>query len=321
MQKAEVTYSRNSGFDIVRAVAIVLIIITHSTSILGFDNAVSFVGNIFYSKTTYYGLGLFTMLSGALQMKGKYSISEFYKKRFIRILVPFAFWATVVYVISSVMGKYDNIQSVRDAAINYIPALLFHRINVAYWYVYLILLLYVMTPLLDALFSRNRKLLAIVLVVWLVVETLFTLKGPVGTVVYYTGLYLLGFIIDSLVKRNSVSLIWGIGGFILLFAICPFISSASVAFILQLASLICLFTGLSSIVHTNSAVQRFSRYSYTIYLTHFIFIRLLFTLFPGIFSSNCLMPVLMAVIVAVAEYFFCLFLENCKLVPNKMVGI
>lgn len=108
---------------------------------------------------------------------------------------------------------------------------------------------------------------------------------------------------------------------VLLFAVCPFISSASAGFLLQLASLICLFIGLSSISHTNSVIQRFSRYSYTIYLTHFIFIRALFSLFPGIFSSHFLMPVLMAAIVAVAEYFFCLFLENCKLVPDKVIGI
>ncbi len=315
------TYSRNPGFDIVRSVATVLIIVTHSTSILGFDNPDSFLNGLFYSKTTFFGLGLFTMLSGALQVKGKYSVSEFYKKRFVRILVPFVFWATIVYVISSVMGKYDNIHSARDAAVNYIPALLLHRINVAYWYIYLILLLYVMTPLFAVVFGRNRKLLAIVLVIWLAVEVFLTVKGPVGIAVFYTGLYLLGFFIDNLVKRTDASLIWGLGGFISLFAVCPFISSASFGYILQLAGLVCLFIGLSSVNHANSVIQRFSRYSYTTYLTHFIFIRMLFTLLPGIFSSNSLMPVLMTAIVTIMEYFFCMFMEKCKFVPNKVVGI
>lgn len=315
------TYSRNPGYDIVRTVATVLIIVTHSTSILGFDNSGIFLSNLVYSKTTFFGLGLFTMLSGALQVKGRYSVSEFYKKRFVRILVPFIFWATIVYAISSVMGKYDNIHSVRDAVVNYFPALLLHRINVAYWYIYLILLLYVMTPLFAVVFGRNRKLLAIVLVIWLAVEGFLTVKGPAGTVVSYTGLYLLGFFIDNLVKRTDASLIWGLGGFISLFAVCTFISSSSFGYILHLAALVCLFIGLSSATRANSVIQRFSRYSYATYLTHFIFIRMLFTLFPGIFSSNSLMPVLMTAIVTIMEYFFCMFLEKCKFVPNKVVGI
>lgn len=316
------TYSRNPGFDIVRTVATVLIIVTHSTSILGFDNSDIFLNSFVYSKTTFFGLGLFTMLSGALQVKERYSVSEFYKKRFVRILVPFVFWATIVYVISCVMGKYDNIHSVRDAVANYIPALLLHRINVAYWYIYLILLLYVMTPLFAVVFGRNRKLLAIVLVIWLAVETFLTVKGPVGVVVFYTGLYLLGFFIDNSVRRTDVSLIWGLGGFISLFAVCTFISSTSFGYnILQLVGLVCLFIGLSSATRANSVIQRFSRYSYSTYLTHFIFIRMLFTFFSGIFSSNSLMPVLMTAIVTIMEYFFCMFMEKCKFVPNKVVGI
>lgn len=315
------TYSRNHGFDVVRAIATVLIIVTHSTSILGFDNPDNFLNGLVYSKTTFFGLGLFTMLSGALQVKEKYSVSEFYKKRFVRILVPFVFWATIAYAISSVLGKYDNIHSVRDAVVNYIPALLLHKINVAYWYIYLILLLYVMTPLFAVVFGRNRKLLAIVLLIWLAVETFLTVKGLVGVVVFYTGLYLLGFFIDNLVRRTDVSLIWGLGGFISLFAVCAFISSASFSYILQLVGLVCLFIGLSSVNYANSVIQRFSRYSYTTYLTHFMFIRMLFTLLPSIFSLNMLMPVLMTAMVTIMEYFFCMFLEKCKFVPNKVVGI
>ena len=202
MQKA-VKDSRNPGFDVARAIAVSLIIITHSTSILGFDGSNSFLNRIVYSNTTYYGLGLFTMLSGALQMRGKYSVLGFYKKRFIRILIPFVFWATIVYAISSVMGKYENIHSVRDVFVNYIPALLFHRINVAYWYIYLILLLYILTPVFIKLFSHKRKLLAAVLVLWIVIETLFGIKEPFSTILFYAGLYLLGFFVNGLVKRNS----------------------------------------------------------------------------------------------------------------------
>lgn len=315
------TYDRNPGFDIARAIAVILIIITHSTSILGFDNSGNFLNRSIYSYTTYYGLGLFTMLSGALQMRGKYSVLDFYKKRFIRILIPFAFWATVVYAISSVMGKYDNIHSVRDAFVNYIPALLFHRINVAYWYIYLILLLYVLTPVFIKLFSHRQKFLVAILVLWVVIETLFRIKKPFSTVLFYAGLYLLGYFVNGFVKRSSVSSLWGTGGFILLFVISSFPLPDIISFPLRLVSLICLFVGLTSVTHFNPSIQNFSRYSFTVYLTHFIFIRSLYTLFPQFFAFNCFMPLLMTAIVAIMEYFFCMLLERCKFVPNKVVGI
>lgn len=315
------TYNRNPGFDVVRMVATILIITTHSASILGFDNSSDFLNNFVYSNTTYFGLGLFTMLSGALQMKCNYSVADFYERRFVRILIPFVFWATVVYIISAFIGKYDSINSVRDAVINYIPALLLNRINIAYWYIYLILLLYLITPLLIKVFRNNRKLLAIVLVVWMGVESIFQIKGVAGTVLFYTGLYLLGFFINEFTKRTRVSFLCGMGGFLLLFAASSFSTPGFIDFSLNLASLICLFVGLSSVTRFNLVVQSFSRYSFTIYLTHFIFIRSLFTLFPRFFSFSCFMPILMTTIVVVMEYFFCMFMEKCKFVPNKVVGI
>ncbi len=254
-------------------------------------------------------------------MRGKYSVFDFYKKRFIRILIPFVFWATVVYAISSVMGKYDYIHSVRDAFVNYIPALLFHRINVAYWYIYLILLLYVLTPVFIKLFSHRRNLLAAILVLWMVIEILFRIKEPFSTVLFYAGLYLLGYFVNGFVKRSRVSFLWGMGGFILLFVVSSLPLPEIISFPFRLASLICLFVGLTSVTRFNPVVQDFSRYSFTIYLTHFIFIRSLSTLFPKFFSFNCFMPLLMTASVAIMEYFFCMFLEKCKFVPNKVVGI
>ncbi len=312
--------NREASFDLIRATAIVLIVLTHSTSILGFDVSSSLLNRIMYSKSAFYGLGLFTMLSGALQMRSRYDFLTYYRKRFIRILVPFALWATFVYVISSILGKYDNVHSLTDALVNYFPALLLNRINVAYWYVYLIILLYALTPFFIKIFRRNDRAsffaLTTVLLVWLIIETFLSVEGNAGMVIFYMGLYLLGWFLDKVVKRTRLSAILGISGFVILFAIdCLYVSN-----FMRLLSLVSLYVGLSGIQFDNSVIFDLSRYSYTVYLTHFIFIRFLFTLIPGFFSRNIIMPILMMTIVVIIEYYFCKFLEKCKFVPNSIVG-
>ena len=71
----------------------------------------------------------------------------------------------------------------------------------------------------------------------------------------------------------------------------------------------------------SSFMTRVSRYSYTIYLTHFILIRFLYSYFPAFFPLHWATPVYTAILVLIAEYFFCRLLDAIPFVPRRLIGI
>ena len=55
----------------------------------------------------YFAVPVFFMLSGAtlLNYRQRYSTTEFYKKRFIRTVIPYLFWSTIIYIIYLLKGN------------------------------------------------------------------------------------------------------------------------------------------------------------------------------------------------------------------------
>ena len=94
--------NRNSNFDIVRAVAIFMVICIHS---LGLVNDALPTGDEEARMTNavmtivYGGVPLFVMLSGALLLGKDEPIGVFFRKRMGRVLWPFLFWSVIVCAI------------------------------------------------------------------------------------------------------------------------------------------------------------------------------------------------------------------------------
>lgn len=93
---------------------------------------------------------LFVMLSGALLLGKNESFSDFFKKRFKRILLPFFVWSPVVYILYYVKHYTFNFESFIGGFI--IKTLTCGVVEV-YWYIYLIIGLYLFTPFLRKLFG------------------------------------------------------------------------------------------------------------------------------------------------------------------------
>jgi len=104
--------AREAQFDTLKAIAILLVILQHCTTML-FKEAPQVVAAL------WAGVPLFVMASGAFQIDAtKYTALQYYKKRFSRILPAFIFWSVIAYAISAVTGKYPEIESPRQAALN-----------------------------------------------------------------------------------------------------------------------------------------------------------------------------------------------------------
>ena len=136
---------REIWLDWLRVTACFMVMVVHSTEpfYLGGD------GSLIQNSTDAFWASfcdclvrccvpLFVVASAYLQFPIKYSTGEFFKRRAVRILIPFVFW-TVVYAL--VWGQ--PVQNFKDLLLN------FNYAAGHLWFVYMILGLYLLMPLLS----------------------------------------------------------------------------------------------------------------------------------------------------------------------------
>jgi len=141
--------SRNIRYDLVRSIAIILIIFTHA---MGMVTGVAPAGwspvrveYAFLKTLISPGVHLFFLLSGALLLGKEEPVWLFYRKRLRRILIPFLLWSVVLYVLTGLKTPgFDWKHCLPDFGLK----LLTNGIHGTYWFIYAILGLYLITPLL-----------------------------------------------------------------------------------------------------------------------------------------------------------------------------
>lgn len=93
--------SREIQFDYIRSLAIVFVIFIHSMGWINNINTlnIAYIIRVTLDSVIYTGVPLFVMLSGALLLGKEETISQFFSKRFKRIIIPFILWSLLVYAI------------------------------------------------------------------------------------------------------------------------------------------------------------------------------------------------------------------------------
>lgn len=324
------------ALDLIRTVAITLVIFQHSWSILDLDvpaQAFSYHGY----KALIYGVPLFVMLSGFFQLRSRSKpVGDFLKSRFGRILPPFFLWLVVVYILSVLTGRYQEVSSFKEALAAFVPYFIENRINVAFWYVFMLSGLYLITPVLQRAIESSadsKRLLEYCLGLWIAITVLtdllpqFELVRQFPIAGRFLGYYLAGYYVTVYVKDSKATVVAGLAGFAVSFIANVLLMYAGHEFLLlEILEVLSVFMVLKSIKIRKQnfftrAVTSVSRYSYTIYLTHFIIIRFLCSYFPQLFPQHWATPIYITLAVLAAEYLFCLVLDKIKFIPNRLVGI
>lgn len=135
------------GLDVLRVIACFLVILLHVTS-QGFYPFSNFWETcVLYSSATRMCVPLFFILSGYLLLNGKQStLLTFYKKRFLRILIPFIITCTIYSMLRD-WNLYELLSRVISQKID------FHL-----WFVYAIIGIYLIIPLFQPLFLTKNGL-------------------------------------------------------------------------------------------------------------------------------------------------------------------
>lgn len=169
-------------FDQLRALAIIGVIVHHVAS--RFTKVASTIPgtkiSILFTILPLAAVPLFFTISGALLLNREYSIPDFFKRRFSRILIPFIFWV-IIYIIFGVLVLHADFSLVYSLKI-----FLGKGVHVAsgilggaFWFVWTLIGIYLFLPVLnDFIQKRGLKGAEYFLIIWFIMLIVGTFKLP-----------------------------------------------------------------------------------------------------------------------------------------------
>lgn len=138
--------------DYMRFLAIVGVLFLHITS--NYITNTPIFGNywiqsIFISSLTRFSIILFIMISGLLLLKKDNPINTI-PRRIKRILEPFIVWFIIYFIVKWSLGLFES--NTNNFLVLFINTILDPTIvSVQFWFVYMIIALYIATPLVSKL--------------------------------------------------------------------------------------------------------------------------------------------------------------------------
>lgn len=221
--------------DTIRVFAMLLVVLAHScatdlanrqpTMKWGIVNSIVIVTEI--------AVPLFFMISGAMVLNSQktYDLKYLFKHRLVRVVVPFLVWSVVsAYLARAMSGPVD----MRDFANTLL--LMYHKpVLVAYWFMYPLIALYLLSPFLKAIADKiDDKMLMYLLILWVIIDIVLptlTTTTPKNIGVYFNsfdlgrvvvskdvGYFFIGYRISK-IEKHSLKLNMNILGPIVLLAI------------------------------------------------------------------------------------------------------
>jgi surface polysaccharide O-acyltransferase-like enzyme len=213
MSQETKSYPRNEGLslpvDLIRTVAIILVILLHAAiegnpnvDLMSPQGVQLWWTSDIYDSISRTAVPLFIMLTGALLLqpsKVDEPIRVFLKKRWNRIGIPIIFWGAIYFAWDfSVKGQPLTLLSVAQGVLA--------GPYVHFWYVYILVGLYLITPLLRVVVAHaDWRIIRYFLVVW------FVGTGIISLITLYANLSP-----QTVWFRNTTFLLTGLIGYFIL---------------------------------------------------------------------------------------------------------
>lgn len=215
---------RNTGFDIIRIIAIFMVVAIHSHVAPLAVNKGSAMWYVVMSLQVIclVAVPLFFMVSGALLLSDEKEtdISTLYKKRLPKQAIPFIVWSVIYVIARIVMGKISF-------SISAFTSLLYEPAYYQFWFMYTLLAIYLLLPILQTLIKNcDKKKTEYILILWAIFSVLlpvisrfvkgFDISDHVDLVLCegYIGYFILGYYLNKYktnIKNATAVLMWLIG--------------------------------------------------------------------------------------------------------------
>jgi surface polysaccharide O-acyltransferase-like enzyme len=195
--------------DLIRTVAVILVILLHASieptpniDIMSEKGTQLWWTSNIYNSISRVAVPLFVMLTGALLLqpnKADEPLRVFFKKRWNRIGIPVLFWGAVFFMWDfTVKGQVFNFVSVLQGVLA--------GPYIHFWYVYILLGLYLITPLLRVVVAHaDWRIIRYFLIIW------FIGSGIITLVTLYSNLSS-----QAIWFKNNVFLLTGLFGYFIL---------------------------------------------------------------------------------------------------------
>ena len=206
-----------NSYDYLRVLAAYAVILLHTAApLLYLYNEIPFenwmIGNIFDSLVRWC-VPVFIMLSGAflLDPSRNETIHSFLQRRMDKILIPFLAWSLIYYFYYAI--NYNREISVESLIRN----ILNNEITNHLWYIYILIGLYLITPVIRIFIKySNKSILLYFLTLWFIGNSVFNLIDHLFNLnIYfdfviddYLGYYLLGYFLrtERLNKKTTLTI-------------------------------------------------------------------------------------------------------------------
>lgn len=196
---------RNATLDILRIIAILLIVLMHSP-MPGSSSGTILAG---ISYLTAPGIGIFFMVSGALLLGNKLSQREFLQRRFSKVLWPTLFWTLFYIAVNSIKAhEWPSLRTILSIPFS-------AQGHGVLWFMYTLAGLYLLTPILSRwLLSASKREIEFYLLLWTITLLYPYLKmglaievSNVGILYYFTGYagyFLLGYYLKQYPPQGRI---------------------------------------------------------------------------------------------------------------------
>lgn len=195
------------GYDLIRIVAIFMVVTIHSNVIYLTNNfgRLEWIIMMEITAICLVSVPLFFMLSGALLLNANHvvGVNELFTKRLSKQFIPFILWSLIYVFLRILMGKLP-------LSINSITKLLYEPAYYQFWFMYTLLAIYLLLPILQVIVQNsNQKQIEYLLGIWLVFSVLipnisyfykeFRISEHIDLILCegYIGYFLLGFYLSK----------------------------------------------------------------------------------------------------------------------------
>ena len=229
MEKFNQLSGRGVYVDLIRTIAIVGVILLHASGSWVITvqqmNQMNQLEIIRWSVVDIYqsmariGLPLFVMLTGALLLqpaKTNESLSDFFKKRWARIGLPWIFWGAAYFAWDFLVIHIPFTSSAIIMGILGGP-------YTQFWYLYVLLGLYLLTPIFRIFIAHaDQTIIKYFVILWFLgvaiipvfslLSTTYQLNSNVFTITGYVGYFVLGvYLLTVQIRRSTLSIFMILG--------------------------------------------------------------------------------------------------------------
>ena len=194
---------REYAFDILRVVAMIMVIIVHVSNVysrsFGIISNSSFIISLIFNTVSRISVPIFLMISGSLLLDRKFDKKKYFS-RLLKFIIIIIVW-DVIYLVWEYLYLGVTYQQLYKLLLNPYRAHL--------WYLYTTVILYAIQPVLRLIMLKTNKTFKIILLLlWLFFSSISMINKTIAncfTIFSYIGFFILGKYIYNYAKEKYKS--------------------------------------------------------------------------------------------------------------------